>query len=339
MSEVGGNPQCDGFSVEYFHDYQQTMQRTHPLSMTSLSTHDTKRADDVRARLAVLSEIPHEFADAIARWAVLNEPHKANALPDRNTEYFLYQTLIGAWPIDAERTKAYMQKAMREAKQQTSWVANNKVYEDALNGFIDAILASKPFLAELEAMVARVLLPGRINSLAQTLVKHTAPGVPDLYQGAELWDLSLVDPDNRRPVDYELRRRLLNELPGLTPDQILARMDEGLPKLHVIHTALQLRNEHPEWFSRDATYTPLAAEGPKACHVVAYLRGDRVLTVVPRHPMTLANAWQDTSIALPAGTWLDRMTGKSIAASGESITVASLLGEFPVALLTRVEEK
>ncbi len=337
MSEVGGNPQCDGFSLEYFHEYQQTMQRTHPLSMTSLSTHDTKRADDVRARLAVLSEIPHEFADAIARWAALNEPHKTNALPDRNSEYFLYQTLIGAWPIDAERTKAYMQKAMREAKQQTSWVANNKAYEDALNGFIDEILESKPFLAELEAMVARVLLPGRINSLAQTLLKHTAPGVPDLYQGAELWDLSLVDPDNRRPVDYELRRRLLDELKGLKAEQILARMDEGLPKLHVVHTALQLRNQHPDWFGRDAAFTPIAAEGAKACHLVAFLRGDHVVTLAPRHPMTLANAWQDTSIDLPAGMWRNRMTGKGIEASGGSITVASLLQDFPVALLTREE--
>ncbi len=157
----------------------------------------------------------------------MNEPDKTNALPDRNSEYFLYQTLIGAWPISPDRIKAYMQKAMREAKQQTSWVANNKDFEDALNNFIDVILADTAFTADLESFVERILLAGRINSLTQTLLKQTSPGVPDLYQGSELWDLSLVDPDNRRPVDYELRRKLLAELPALCPAEILLRMDEG----------------------------------------------------------------------------------------------------------------
>jgi (1->4)-alpha-D-glucan 1-alpha-D-glucosylmutase len=284
--------------------------------------------------LAVLSEIPHEFADAIARWARQNERHKTEGLPDRNTEYFLYQTLIGAWPIDAERIRAYMQKAMREAKQQTTWVANNKAFEDALNAFIDAILTDKRFLEELKSIVARVLSPGRINSLAQTLVKHTAPGVPDLYQGSELWDLSLVDPDNRRPVDYESRRKLLAELKSLTTAQIVARMEEGLPKLHVIHAALQLRREHPDWFGAEAAYTPIVAAGSKACHVAAYLRGDHVATVVPLLPKVLGGAWEDTVLSLPEGDWRNQLTGQSLR-GGENVALANLMDEFPVALLTR----
>ena len=341
MCEVGGDPDRDGLSVEEFHTYQARMQRTHPLTMTTLSTHDTKRADDVRARLTVLSEIPEEFAAAIGRWTAMNEAKKTIGLPDRNSEYFLYQTLIGAWPIDADRTKTYMQKAMREAKQQTSWVANNKFYEDALNSFIEGILSDGAFVADLESFVARVLLPGRINSLAQTLWKHTAPGVPDLYQGAELWDLSLVDPDNRRPVDFDLRRKMLDELKGLQTAGILARMDDGLPKLHVIHQALTLRGEKPEWFGKDAGYTPIAAQGAKAAHAVVYLRGDSVLTLTPREALILNGDWADTTIRIPAGPWRNRLTGESIHVprGNEDILVGPLLREFPVALLVREPEE
>ncbi len=332
LCEVGGDPGRDGLSLEDFHAYQAKMQATHPGTMVTLSTHDTKRSDDVRARLAVLSEVPHEFAAAIERWAEMNEPRKTKALPDRNSEYFLYQTLIGAWPIDRDRIKAYMQKAMREAKQQTSWVANNKEFEDALNGFIDSTLSDREFFADLEKFVARILLPGRINSLTQTLLKNTAPGVPDLYQGAELWDLSLVDPDNRRPVDYVLRRRLLKELPSLNSGQILARMDEGLPKLHVIQQCLKLRREHPEWFGPEAAYKPLSASGRKARHAVAYLRGDDVITVAPRHSVTLSS-WEATTLQIPDGRWCNRLSGEHIETGVQP--VEALLRKFPVALLTR----
>jgi (1->4)-alpha-D-glucan 1-alpha-D-glucosylmutase len=180
LCEVGGNPARNGLTVEQFHAYQQKMQGTHPSTMTTLSTHDTKRADDVRARLSVLSEIPDEFAAAVAAWSASNHGYKSNDLPDANSEYFLYQTLIGAWPIDAGRTKTYMQKAMREAKLQTSWVANNKTFEDALNRFIECLLADSQFVTSLEAFVQSILAAGRVNSLAQTLWKYTAPGVPDL---------------------------------------------------------------------------------------------------------------------------------------------------------------
>ena len=338
MCEVGGEPGRDGLSIEQFHAYHSRMQATHPLTMTTLSTHDTKRADDVRARLAVLSEIPHEFADVISRWTTSNQARKQNGFPDRNTEYFLYQTLIGAWPIDQDRTKAYMQKATREAKQQTTWTANNKDFEDALNSFIDELLGDAQFVSELEAFVQRIILPGRINSLAQTLIKHTAPGVPDLYQGAELWDLSLVDPDNRRPVDYTLRAKLLEELQTLSADQVLARMDEGLPKMFVVHRCLTLRREHPEFFGADAAYKPLLAKGSKDEHVIAYLRGDDVITVAPRHPLSLAQDWDNTTIDLPPGEWRNRFTGASIhtAANANGTTkVADLMLGFPVAVLVR----
>jgi (1->4)-alpha-D-glucan 1-alpha-D-glucosylmutase len=331
MCEVGGDPGNRGITVDEFHAYQAKMQATHPATMTTLSTHDTKRSDDVRARLAVLTEMPDEFAAAIERWSGLNAEFKVNGLPDANSEYFYYQTLIGAWPLSEERAKAYMQKAMREAKTQTSWTANNKEYEDALNGFIEKTLQSAPFLADLEALVARVIGPGRVNSLAQTLLKYTAPGVPDLYQGSELWDLSLVDPDNRRPVDYDLRRRLLKQMHGMTAAQVLERMDDGLPKLWTIHHALCLRREQPAWFDGSADYVPISVTGVKGNHAVAYLRGDAVLTVVPRLPLTLGGEWQDTSLTLPQGQWVNRLTGERL--GGGRIDVGQLLREFPVALL------
>jgi (1->4)-alpha-D-glucan 1-alpha-D-glucosylmutase len=333
MCEVGGAPGRNGVSLEAFHKYQAKMQETHPLTMTTLSTHDTKRADDVRARLAVLSETPQEFAEAIERWAAMNEGKKKDGFPDRNSEYFLYQTLIGAWPLDAERAKTYMMKAMREAKQQTTWTANNKTYEDALNGFIDAILADERFVADLEKFVGRVLLPGRINSLAQTLLKYTAPGVPDLYQGAELWDLSLVDPDNRRPVDYKLRRKLLGELEGRNPKQVLERMDDGLPKLFVVHECLKLRKQHPGWFGADAAYTAVHAKGAKAEHAVAFLRGNAVMAVAPRMVLSLNSEWDGTTVDVPTGSWRNVFTGESIRSG--AVELALLLREFPVALLVK----
>jgi (1->4)-alpha-D-glucan 1-alpha-D-glucosylmutase len=339
LCEVGGEPASNGNSLDDFHSYQARMQQNNPLTMTTLSTHDTKRADDVRARLVVLSEIPHQFADAIARWTTQNEKYKtavgAQMLPDRNTEYFLYQTLIGAWPIDIARIKAYMQKAMREAKQQTSWVNNNKDFENALNSFIDSIYADAEFIRELETFVDRVLSPGRINSLTQTLLKCTGPGVPDLYQGGELWDFSLVDPDNRRPVDYELRKRLLRELAGMGPQQILGRMEEGLPKLHVIHQSLLLRRERPQWFGADGSYKRLLANGHKASHAVAFLRSDSVLVLTQRHVQTLATGWGDTTLDVPEGTWKNRLTGETVTSGERSID--DLLRDFPVALLVREE--
>ena len=243
--------------------------------------------------------------------------------------------LVGAWPLTEERAKAYMQKATREAKQQTTWTANNAEFEDALKGFIEGTLGSAVFIADLEAFVERVKGTGWVNSLAQTLVKYTAPGVPDLYQGSELWDLSLVDPDNRRPVDYERRRALLKELDPLSHAESAAlamtRIEEGLPKLWLVHRALQLRKERPEWFGAEAAYRELPVEG-KADHVVAFMRGDSVVTVAPRLTMTLGGDWEKATVTLPQGSWTNRLTGATV--EGGAVKVAGLLQEFPVALLT-----
>jgi (1->4)-alpha-D-glucan 1-alpha-D-glucosylmutase len=337
MNEVGGAPGRNGLTVAEFHDYCAKMQATHPLTMITLSTHDTKRADDVRARLAVITEVPGQWRTALRRWSRMNAPFRTGTDPDRNTEYFLYQTLIGAWPIAKDRLIAYMGKATHEAKQQTSWTQQNNEFEDALRSFIERILESQKFVSELENFVANVLQAGRINSLAQTLVKCTAPGVPDTYQGSELWDLSLVDPDNRRPVDYDLRRQLLSELEvGMDVQEIVRRMDSGLPKLWVMHSALRLRREHPEWFGAEAEYTPLVAEGSKAEHLVGYLRGARVATLVPRWTLSLSDRWGATTVELPPGQWKNVLTRDAV--TGGRVRVQTLLQRFPVALLTREAE-
>jgi (1->4)-alpha-D-glucan 1-alpha-D-glucosylmutase len=337
MNEVGSAPGSNGLSIEGFHAYCAKMQATHPLTMTTLSTHDTKRSDDVRARLAVLTENPGRWKVVLSRWSRANAQFKTAKLPDRNTEYFLYQTLIGAWPIAKDRLIAYMGKAAREAKQQTSWTQNNKQFEDALRSFIERILGSRPFMVELESFVGRVQLPGRVNSLAQSLLRYTAPGVPDTYQGSELWDLSLVDPDNRRAVDYDLRSKLLGELEqGVDVEQIVERMDSGLPKLWVAYRMLTLRREHPEWFGADAAYCPIIAEGAKSDHVVAYLRGDYVAVIVPRWSLKLGGNWSSTALELPQGKWRNRLTGESVTAG--RLRVQTLLQRFPVALLTREAE-
>ncbi len=342
MNEVGSDPGRNGLSVAEFHAYCTKMLATHPATLTTLSTHDTKRSDDVRARLAVLSEIPGRFGSAVQRWSRMNNAFRTGLrgsalMPDRNTEYLYYQTLIGAWPLPMDRAQAYMLKAVREAKQQTSWVANNSEFEEALRMFIELTLNYAPFLRELQQFVGRVQDAGRVNSLTQTLLKHTAPGVPDLYQGTELWDLSLVDPDNRRPVDYDVRKRLLCELKHMSGQdvaaQIMLRADEGLPKLWTIHKALELRRERPECFGAEAEYTPLEVDGDKHDHVIAYLRGEDVVTVVPRLTLKLGGAWKDTIVVLPKGKWRNRLTGGSV--EGGVITMKVLLKDFPVALLVR----
>ncbi|HEY4589615.1 MAG TPA: malto-oligosyltrehalose synthase, partial [Thermoanaerobaculia bacterium] len=252
LNEVGGSPGDFGLSVEAFHSLSVEAQRLWPRALLATSTHDTKRSEDVRARISLLSEMPEEWGTAVRRWIDHNARHRRGDFPDRNAEYLLYQTLVGAWPISAGRAAAYMEKAAREAKAFTSWTRQNPEYEEALHAFVTSVLEDRDFVADLEAFVAPLVAPGRINSLAQTLLKIAAPGVPDFYQGSEVWDLSLVDPDNRRPVDYELRQRLLDDLKrGMTPEEILARMDEGLPKLWLIHQGLHLRRRSPEAFGPD----------------------------------------------------------------------------------------
>ncbi|GIW07713.1 MAG: maltooligosyl trehalose synthase [Dehalococcoidia bacterium] len=335
LNEVGGDPSHFGISPDAFHRTCAETRRRWPETMLTTSTHDTKRSEDVRARLNLLSEIPEQWGEAVYRWAAHNERHKRDGWPDRNAEYLFYQTLVGAWPLETVRAVQYMEKASREAKVQTSWTAPNVAYEDALRRFVEAVLADEAFLADLEAFVTPLVEPGRINSLAQTLLKLTTPGVPDIYQGCDLWDLSLVDPDNRRPVDFARRRALLADLDGATPEAIWARIDEGLPKLWVIRQALQLRRRRPGLFRWRGAYEPLAAAGPQADHVVAFCRGGGALTVVPRLVLRLGE-WKRTALELPPGRWTNVLTGDEW--EGGRVTLARLLRRFPVALLEKVGE-
>jgi (1->4)-alpha-D-glucan 1-alpha-D-glucosylmutase len=323
LNEVGGDPGRFGISPEEVH---RGLSESWPRAMLATSTHDTKRSEDVRARLALLSEIPDRWAEAVRRW--LGRHPFPDGFSDRSTAYLLYQTLVGAWPIETERVVAYMEKAAREAKGATAWTRADPEYEDALRSFVESVLADRDFVAGLEAFVAPLVEPGRINSLAQTLIKLTAPGVPDIYQGTELWSLALVDPDNRRPVDYEERRRLLKDLSGVpAPEEILARMDQGLPKLWVIRQALRLRDR------LQGSYAPLPAKGERAGHVFAFSRGGELVAVVPRLVIGLGGDWGDTSLELPPGRWHDELTGED--ARGGEVRLADLLRRFPVALLSR----
>ncbi len=337
LNEVGGSPDRNGVTLAEFHAYCAQLQAGHPQSMNTLATHDTKRGDDARARLAVLTEIPDGWKATLNRWAESNARFKVGNYPDRNTEYFLYQTIVGAWPIGRDPMKAYMEKAAREAKQQTSWTQQNKEFEDALNSFIDSILGSEEFVASVDRFVAQVLLPGRTNSLAQTLLKLTAPGVPDTYQGGELWDLRLVDPDNRVPVDYRVRREMLAWLKaGRSVEEIMSRMDCGLPKMWVTHRLLELRQSRPEWFGENAAYVPIVATGAKAEHVIAYRRGGNVLTCVSRWNALRAGDWGETSLEVPGGRWKNELTGEEF--DGGRVQIDEMLRRFPVALWTRQSE-
>jgi (1->4)-alpha-D-glucan 1-alpha-D-glucosylmutase len=337
LNEVGGDPGSFGVPPEEFHRACAAVQERWPRTQTATSTHDTKRSEDVRARLYLLSEIPERWGDAVRRWRELAEKHRTGDFPDRNAEYLLWQTLVGAWPIAADRVTAYMEKATREAKAYTAWTRTDAAYEEALRKFVEGVLADPEITADLEAFVAPLVEPGRITSLALTLIRLTAPGVPDTYQGSELWDLSLVDPDNRRPVDYGLRRKLLGELKqGLAPEEILARMDEGLPKLWVIRQGLHLRRRLREAFDEKGEYSPLQARGARAENVVAFARGGgggQVVTVVPRLVLGLLEEWGDTTLDLPAGSWRNELTGEDL--EGGERRLGDLLARFPVALLAR----
>jgi (1->4)-alpha-D-glucan 1-alpha-D-glucosylmutase len=289
----------------------------------------------------VLSEVPDQWAAQVRRWVAHNERQRrtvegreACRLPDRNVEYLLYQVLVGAHPLPVERASAFVLKAAREAKTFTSWLAPDDEYEHALTTFVEAVLADATFLAELDAFVASIVDAGRVNSLSQLLWKLTAPGVPDIYQGTDLWDLSLVDPDNRRPVDYERRRALLESASGLDARAVMARADEGLPKLWLLKRALAVRSRVPTAFDAVSTYRAVSAEGEAAAHVVAFERGREVITVTQRLVARRGDTWGDTWIALPGGEWVDELTGREH--RGASARVDDLLADFPVALLVRL---
>jgi (1->4)-alpha-D-glucan 1-alpha-D-glucosylmutase len=336
LNEVGGDPGTFGRPPAEFHRAMAQAASRHPEAMLTLSTHDTKRSGDVRARIALLSELPEAWESAVGRWTRRNAVRKQDDWPDRDAEYLLYQTLVGAWPIDAARVAAFMRKAAKEAKVHTSWTDPSAGYDDALAAFVAAVLSDRGFVADLEAFLAghRLVERGRVTSLAQTALLLTCPGIPDLYQGTELWDLSLVDPDNRRPVDYGARRALLDRLADAGPEQALALADEGGPKLWLIHRVLGHRRENPGAFGPGSGYRPLPVTGARAGHAVAFERGGELAVVVPRLVATLDD-WAGTEVALPAGTWVDVLTGDKV--EGGPAQIEELLRRFPVAVLAREE--
>ena len=328
LNEVGGDPGRFGVSVETFHEFCRRQQERGGYSMLCSSTHDTKRSEDVRARLNVLSEIPGEWVQTVSRWSKMNEKHRKNHFPDRNAEYLLYQTLAGAWPISLERILAYMEKASCEAKQHTDWNHRNVQYDNALRDFVTAALKDDDFIRDLEAFVASVAEAAHINGLAQTLVKLTAPGVPDIYQGNEIHDFSLVDPDNRRPVDFEERKRLLGEAKRISAEGSWKRRDEGMAKLWLIQKTLAYRARHEAIFAGD--YEPVYAGGENADHIVAFLRGGKAMTIVPRFNRGRTGGLP--SLLLPRGMWRNEFTEEMFI--GE-LAAAKLFRRFPVALLVQ----
>jgi (1->4)-alpha-D-glucan 1-alpha-D-glucosylmutase len=338
LNEVGGDPARFGVDPHTYHAVVEQTRQRWPATMLTLTTHDTKRSEDVRARLAVLSELPEHWATTVRRW---HERHRG--LPgadgvDGRTELYLYQTLVGAHPLPFDRAWTHLIKAVREAKLHTSWVQPDDAYESDLRRFTEALLDDPAFGADLDAFVAPLVAPGRVNALAQKLLQLTAPGVPDCYQGQELWDLSLVDPDNRRPVDFALRSRLLDALDtGERPTR--AALDDpddpGLAKLHLVRRALTVRADRPTAFGPGpaGAARALDTEGDGGDLVVAAGRGDDVAVVVPRLTVRHPVAARPTRVVLPPGEWADELVdGRTFSGA---VAVAELLDPFPVALLTR----
>jgi (1->4)-alpha-D-glucan 1-alpha-D-glucosylmutase len=301
------------------------------MTMLTTSTHDTKRSEDLRARLAVLSEVPEVWIDAVNRWADANDryrDHDADA-PDRNDEWFIYQTLVGAHPLPLDRAWTAIEKSMREAKRRTSWTRTDEGYESATRRFLESILADDDFVADLSRFVDTIVGPGQVNALAQVALRLLSPGVPDTYQGNELWDLSLVDPDNRRPVDYGARATALAAIDNIRAEDLWAdHRDEGWPKLALVRECLRLRRRRPHAFGREGTYDPLVVTGPDAHRVLAFVRGHEAIAVVPRLPKS--GPPNDAVVVLPDGEWTNVLTDDHH--SGD-VSFAKLIGGFPVAVL------
>lgn len=333
LNEVGGDPGRFGVALQDFHTWCGRMQVEWPNTMLTTSTHDTKRSDDVRARLVALSEMPEHWSTHITSWTSRHAAYWGTWQPDRNFEYFWYQTLVGTWPLEPERALSYCEKSIREAKIHTSWTNPQLPYEEAVKGFVQSLYDDETFLHELTEFVEELDVYGLATSLSQLLIKLTAPGIPDLYQGSELWNFTLVDPDNRRSVDYELRRHLLQEVLKMTPWDVWQRRREGLPKLWVVQKALHLRRENPRLFGDTGNYIPIHASGPKRDHVIAYLRGGEVLTIAPRWFFKLNGNWHGTEVELPPGQWHNVLDGRRFTTG--PCPMKELSDLFPVALLIR----
>jgi (1->4)-alpha-D-glucan 1-alpha-D-glucosylmutase len=330
LNEVGGDPGVFGRPPEVFHAQTATAAERWPESMITLSTHDTKRSADVRARLNVLSELPGAWCGEVERWTEMTEHDRPGRMPDRNTQYLLFQTLVGAWPICADRLAAFMAKAAREAKVHTSWTRPAPAYEAELDAFTRSVVSNERVTASIERFLVanRLVERARRSSLAQTALLLTCPGVPDLYQGSELWDLSLVDPDNRRPVDYEQRRAALRTVSSDPGDLGLGNPDDiGRPKLWLTHRLLSHRRAQPERYA-STDYEPLILQGPRADDALAFRRGSLVV-VVPRLGW---GDWSTTTVGLPVGPWVDVLSGAPV--EGGRHPLARLFARFPVAVLS-----
>ena len=367
LNDVGGDPLRFSVPVQEFHSAMQRRAQQWPHAMLASSTHDSKRSEDVRARINVLSEVPHAWRERVFHWQQLNSKYKYDGAPSNNDEYLLYQTLAGTWPLVAassdhdgfaRRVRDYMLKAIREAKEETSWSQPNAAYESGVMAFVTAVLSDPAFSSDMEQFQRTILPLGMLNSLAQTLIKLTAPGVPDIYQGNELWRFDLVDPDNRRPVDFAGRQKMLQLISSskeFLGDQLreyaqglCAHMQDGRIKAFTVWKALQLRNEQPELFAR-GDYASLPTEGGYGANIIAYMRqhGDsRLIVIVPRSCARLldngipyGDAWQNTIVRLPIGLgeFRDVFTGESIAPQEmeaySGLSVAAALKNFPIALL------
>ncbi|MBI4963616.1 MAG: malto-oligosyltrehalose synthase [Desulfomonile tiedjei] len=367
LNEVGGKPDRFGCSVKKFHSFNRKRQRRWPASLNATSTHDTKRGEDVRARINVLSEIPLEWEQNLRNWNRINKAKKERVkgtyVPDKNDEYFLYQTLLGAFPFSEEqyvefvaRIKEYMIKAVREAKVHTEWIQPDTAYEEAYLAFLDRILEpsdDNAFLKEFRPFQRKISHYGVLNSLSQALIKITAPGVPDFYQGTELWDLNLVDPDNRRTVDFETRAALLEDLRSrATEDQrkliheLLANVETGKIKLFLVHRALQARNDSLDTFQK-GRYTALRTYGRFEHNIVAFARNyaDKwSVTIAPRFLCEVVpdgdfplgdRVWQDTGVLLPehCARSLSNVFTQDVISVDNVLSVGQALKDFPVGLL------
>jgi (1->4)-alpha-D-glucan 1-alpha-D-glucosylmutase len=378
---VGGSPDHFGTPVREFHEHNLKRQKFWPHALITSSTHDSKRGEDVRARINVLSEIPEEWKRRITRWSRMNRkcrvPVDGAYAPDANEEYFLYQTLVGAWPLTGReeppygefvgRIREYMLKALREAKVNTSWINPHLAYEQAFAGFLDAILArgkKNAFLDDFEDFHAKIAYCGMINSLSQTLLKTLSPGVPDFFQGTETWSFTLVDPDNRRPVDYGLRRAMLADLErlekGSDPRDVALRLfdtwRDGRIKMYVTAKSLKFRKDRRDALSR-LRYIPLEAEGARASNVCAFARrthGFPFIVAVPRLLMGLLgegesaglrpDVWDGSFLPVPTppeAAYENAFTGEVIRPvehrKAPALPLAEVFGGFPVALLSGVE--
>jgi (1->4)-alpha-D-glucan 1-alpha-D-glucosylmutase len=367
LNEVGGEPQQFGSGIEAFHRGNQERQRHWPASMLNTSTHDTKRSEDVRARMVAISELAEMWRRSLPRWRAANHRWKKRVeeaeAPDRNEEYLLYQTLLGTWPMDhsgkpstsvpgeyVERIQNYMNKALNEAKINTSWVQPNEDWLAATRDFVGKILEASPknkFLPGFLPMATDIAQLGAINSLTQTLLKLTSPGVPDIYQGNEIWDFSLVDPDNRRPVDYRVRRQMLESLGNVQPEELLAGWADGRIKLFLTQRVLQLRRNHPELFAR-GSYLPLGTFGTFRDSVVSFARQldqDWVLVIAPRLTARVGfppvgDKWQDTAVEIPEGLDLrdarNIFTSAVLCAENRRLMIGDAFAMLPLAVITNI---